>query len=56
MKLSVDEFTGRGLEKIIDPVELSHALQVIIIAAPETVPKEKSLELFEAEWAYCRGN
>ena len=56
MKISVDEFTGRGLEKIQNPTELSGSLQAVITATPKTVPKEKVLELFEAEWAYCRGD
>lgn len=55
MKLSVDEFTGRGLEKIRDPTELAHSLQTVILATPITVPKEKVLEIFEQEWAYVRG-
>ena len=54
-ELSVDEFTGRGLEKIRDPTELSHSLQAVINAIPITVPKAKVLELFELEWRYVRG-
>lgn len=53
MKLSVDEFTGRGLEEIRIPRELAHSLQTVILATPITVPKEKVLEIFEQEWAYC---
>ncbi len=56
LSLSVDEFTGRGLEPIRDPTELAHSLQVIIIATPKTVSKEKVLELFEQEWRYVRGD
>ena len=41
MELSVDEFTGRGLEQIRDPTELAHSLQTVIAATPETVPKTK---------------
>ena len=55
MELSVDEFTGRGLEQIRDPTELAHSLQTVIAATSETVPKAKVLELFELEWQYCRG-
>jgi len=56
VKLTVDEFTGRGLEKIQDPTELAHSLQTMILATPITVPKAKVLELFELEWRYCRGD
>ena len=55
-KLSVDEFTGRGLEDIHDPLELSGSLQTVILATPKTVPREKVLELFEQEWKYVRGD
>lgn len=56
LKLSVDEFTGRGLEDIKDPTELAHSLQTVIIATPKTVSKEKVLEIFELEWRYVRGD
>lgn len=56
MELSVDEFTGRGLEQIRDPTELAHSLQTVISATPETVSKEKVLEIFELEWRYVRGD
>jgi len=55
IELTVDEFTGRGLEKIRDPTELAHSLQAVILATPKTVPKSKVLELFEQEWGYVRG-
>lgn len=55
MELSVDEFTGRGLEDIKALGELAGALQVVIIATPKTVSKKKVLELFEQEWRYVRG-
>ena len=56
MELSVDEFTGRGLEQIRDPTELAHSLQTVIIATPKTVSREKVLEIFELEWRYVRGD
>ena len=55
IELSVDEFTGRGLEDIKAPGELAGALQVVIIATPKTVSKKKVLEIFEQEWQYVRG-
>ena len=55
VKLTVDAFTGRGLEKIQNPTELAHSLQTVILATPITVPKEKVLEIFELEWTYVRG-
>lgn len=55
IKISVDEFTGRGLEDIRDPVELSGSLQTVISATPKTVSKEKVIALFELEWRYVRG-
>ena len=56
MELTVDEVTGRGIEKIRDPVELSGLLHAIISATPDTVPKKNVLELFMHEWNYCRGD
>ena len=55
-RLSVDEFTGRGLKDIRDPVELAGSLQTVIAAMPTAVSKEKVLELFEQEWRYVRGD
>ncbi len=55
LKLSVDEFTGRGLEPIKDLTELAHSLQTVIMATPQTASKEQVLEAFEREWRYVRG-
>ena len=53
MSLTVDEFTGRGLEKIRDSPELMWSLNTLIAAIPKTVPKEKVLVMFDEAWQFC---
>lgn len=55
LKLTVDELTARGIEKIQTPLELDGAFQTIIAATPKTVPQEKVLEIFGCAWVYVRG-
>ena len=48
MKLTVDEFVGRGVEDIANPVELVCVFNTVLAAIPKRIPDERILSMFVA--------